>query len=182
MKELILRAKSGDEGAFNELMLRYEKRVYRTAYQMVGDHEDARDITQEAFIKVFKYLGGFQAERRFESWLFRLTVNAAYSFLAKRSPGTVESIEEKEYVDQSPGVEEQVGARELHRHLLTLLDKLSPRERAVFVLRDIQEFSTKEVAKILEITQVTVRRHSNLARARLKSELLEENLKNREKH
>jgi RNA polymerase sigma-70 factor (ECF subfamily) len=171
--ELIQAAARGDRRAFDELVERKRERVVRTAYQITGDLEDAKDVAQGVFLRLWKNLRSFEAERRFDTWLYRITVNAAIDVLRERGPrGSIQPLPELpslDVADPSPGADEILSLGQLQRAFLRLAAGLAPQQRAVFVLREIEGLSTLEIARTLEVTESTVRNHLLQARRALRA-------------
>ncbi|MCX5771684.1 MAG: sigma-70 family RNA polymerase sigma factor [Candidatus Hydrogenedentes bacterium] len=162
--ELIARATAGDRPAFELLVRRTQSLVLRTALHLLGNREDARDATQDVFIRMYNYLPGFNPERPIEPWLYKITLNVCRDMLRKRARWHAGSAAETRPVAVFPRPE----ARERHELLIRALDTLSERERAAIVLRDFEGVSTEETAQILNIRQVTVRTLISRARIKLK--------------
>ncbi|HXT86094.1 MAG TPA: sigma-70 family RNA polymerase sigma factor [Verrucomicrobiae bacterium] len=172
---LVAAAKAGDISAFETLVSRYERKIYRLAQHITQNNEDAEDVSQEAFLKAFEHLGEFQGNSRFYTWLVRIAVNQALMKLRKRRNKDVsldEDIETeenfipREIEDWGPSPEEQYTQEELARILSQVIGELDPSFRLVFQLRDIDELSTEETAEALGISVPAVK--SRLLRARLK--------------
>jgi RNA polymerase sigma-70 factor (ECF subfamily) len=159
---LVLRAREGEEGAFQEILARFEGRALAIAHQMGASRADAEDIAQEAFIKLFRHMGSYRGGRRFTSWFYRIVVNAARDHLRRKGPVT----EDLEAASAEPASAEESGV-EGYEQVRQALLQLSPREREVVVLRDLQGLTTWEVARALGLNPVTVRRHAMRARRRL---------------
>jgi len=173
--DLIREAARGDAGAFEELVLRKRERVVRTAYQITGDLEDARDVSQWVFIRLWKVLGRFDPGRRFDTWLYRITVNAAIDLLREKGPrGTLQPLPEDPSAlpaDGAPSAEHALDLKELQRAFLRLASRLAPKQRAAFVLREIEGLPTEEVARALDVRESTVRNHLLQARRVLREGL-----------
>ena len=169
LKDLLKRISNGDESAFEELVNKTEKSVFSVAYNMLGSKQDALDVCQEVYIKLFKYLGSYKIDKQFNIWLYKITVNCCYSFIKNKGQefSSLEDLKE-EFIFNSPSMDEELSNKQLLTKALNFLKLLTPNERAVFILRDVNNLSTKEIAKILSCTQITVRRHSNNARKKLK--------------
>ena len=171
-KELIRAAGRGDEGAFEELVRAYEKRVYHLALRMCGNEEDAYEVAQEAFLGAWKGLRFFRGESSFSTWLYRLTSNAAIDFLRRqrRQGADGPSLDDEdsfvEVADPSPSPHQQAETLELRQALVQGLDTLSPEHRQVLLLRELQGLSYEEIAACLELDLGTVK--SRIARAREK--------------
>ncbi len=173
--ELIREAARGDAGAFEELVLLKRERVVRTAYQITGDLEDARDVAQWVFVRLWKVLRRFDPGRRFDTWLYRITVNAAIDLLREKGPrGALQPLPEDASAlaaDRAPSAERAVDLKELQRAFLRLASRLAPKQRAAFVLREIEGLSTEEVARALDVRESTVRNHLLQARRLLRDGL-----------
>lgn len=151
--------------AFSLLVRRHEADVLRLARRLCRNSADAHDVAQDAFLRAYRSLSSFQPERSFRSWLLKIAVNAArdHHGRAQRSRLVpVEVLVEPE--DPSEGAE-AADRRILLAQIEALLDRLHPREREVFVLRDLEGLDVDEIAEALNLAPPTVRRH--LARARL---------------
>ena len=174
---LVVRAKTGDPSAFDDLMRLYERRIIAIGVQMGLSADDSMDACQDAFIKVFRYIGRFHTGESFYKWLYRIAVNAIYDHLRRcRRPGVV-SIEEIDsgqvsaMRDGSTSLGDQVENSDLARKLVAGLGLLTRQERIVFVLRDLQEMDTEAIGRVLRLSQVTVRRHCMSARQKLRNRL-----------
>ena len=172
---LVAAAKSGDVNAFETLVNRYERRIFRLAMNITQNREDAEDVMQEAFLKSYEHLPGFQGNSRFYTWLVRIAVNQALMKLRKRRPGEFsldESIETeddllpREVEDWGPSPEQRFEQTELGTILSTVIAELDPSFRVVFQLRDMEDLSTEETAEVLGLSVPAVK--SRLLRARLK--------------
>jgi len=173
---LVAGAKKGDAEAFAGLMRLYDRRVIAIGVQMGLSHDDALDACQDAFVKVFRYIGRFRSGESFYKWLYRIAINAVYDHLSWSRRNGFISLEEVGPAslagmrgDRTP--ESQAESADLARKLIAGLDCLSRQERIVFVLRDLQEMTTDEIGRILGVSQVTIRRHSMSARQKLRDRL-----------
>ncbi len=172
---LVAAAKAGDISAFEALVSRYERKIYRLAQHITQNNEDAEDVSQEAFLKAFEHLGEFQGNSRFYTWLVRIAVNQALMKLRKRRTKEVSLDDDLETEDNSiprevedwgPSPEDRYSQEEMARILSQVIGELDPPFRLVFQLRDIDELSTEETAEALGISVPAVK--SRLLRARLK--------------
>ena len=173
---LVARACAGDALAFERIMLATEQRVVSIAWRMLGNRDDARDAAQEVYLRVFKYLGRFRAGEDFRGWLYRITINVCHDFARKRRVSAVTHFEEIEFGQERAVLE--TGGKDpetlaLHAQQLALvrraLQSLPVKERAALVLRDLEGFSTEEVARALGSRPVTVRTQVSSARAKIKT-------------
>jgi RNA polymerase sigma-70 factor (ECF subfamily) len=181
---LVSRAALGDSHAFDTITIRYQARVYRLACRLVG-RDDALDVMQEAFLSVYRNLASFRHESRFGTWLYRIVANAALMHRRARARRPVESLEAFLPEFDATGshrhapVELQVAARAdelLDRRLLAekaaaALDRLPDLYRTAFVLRDLEELTTAEVADVLGVEPGTVRQRVHRARLMLRGYL-----------
>ena len=172
---LVQAAKAGDVGAFEELVRRYDRNVFRIAQHITQNREDAEDVVQDAFLKAYSNLAQFQGQSKFYTWLVRIAVNEALMKLRKRRPERMVSLDEdvkteedsvpREVADWSPNPEQQYTQAELKDILGKTIQGLPPSFRTVFVLRDVEGLSTEETADALELSVPAVK--SRLLRARL---------------
>ena len=172
---LVAAAKGGDLHAFETLVHRYEGRIYRLTYNISQNREDAEDSTQDAFLKAYQHLADFQGDSRFYTWLVRIAVNETLMKLRRRRPGEIsldESIQTdedmvpREIEDWGPKPDQRFEQAELQSILARSIAQLEPPYRIVFQLRDIEELSTEETARLLGLSIPAVK--SRLLRARLK--------------
>ena len=173
--ELVAAAKAGDPAGFNELVKRYERKIFRLAQNITQNREDAEDVMQEAFLKAYTHLANFQGDSRFYTWLVRIAVNEALMKLRKRR-GKEVSLDEpieteddfmpREIADWGPSPHQRYEQNQLNSILSEAIEKLEPDFRVVFVLRDVEELSTEETAKLLGLSVPAVK--SRLLRARLR--------------
>jgi len=181
--ELVERVKQGQTEAYGELVRRYQDRVFNACWRICGHLEDARDLTQEAFLKAFEGLGNFRQQSGFYTWIFRVAVNLSLSHrrnlhrrrtvsLDAASAGTLaEELVKRESPRAAVRDESDddptrgLGEAELHAAVAGALQTLDDDHRAVIVLRDIEGFDYQEIATILQIPPGTVK--SRLFRARI---------------
>ena len=172
---LVRAAKGGDDGAFNQLVERYDRNVFRIAQHITQNREDAEDVVQDAFLKAFTNLHQFQEQSKFYTWLVRIAVNEALMKLRRRRPERTVSLDAdiqtgedsvpREVADWSPNPEQNYNQAELREILSKTIQGLPPGFRTVFVLRDVEGLSTEETAAALELSVPAVK--SRLLRARL---------------
>lgn len=174
---LLARLKAGERAAFEELVERYQSLVYELSYRLLGDAEDARDATQETFMKVYRYVGGFRGDSGLKTWLYRIAVNQASNqrrWWRRRRRGDTVSLDATRDGTQDP-LSERLAAhgatpeqaaldRERERRLFAALESVKQDFRVAVVLRDIQDLSYEEIAETLDISIGTVK--SRIARGR----------------
>ena len=180
-REIIERVLGGDNNAFSLLVEKYQTKVYNLALRMCGNEEDAFDLSQEAFVRAWRGLSGFQFESAFSTWLFRLTSNICLDFLRakKRRPTvsmTMSGDDEETQIDlPDPGKnpEEAAIAAEDRRLLMDALNSLPADQRQIITLRAINDLSYTEIAKILNLQEGTVKSRLSRARTALRKKLLQ---------
>src|SRR5499427_5677587 len=185
---LVQAAKQGDVGAFEQLVKRYDRNIFRIAQHITQNREDAEDVVQDAFLKAYENLDQFQGNSKFYTWLVRIAVNESLMKLRRRRPERMVSLDEevkteddslpREVADWSPNPEQQYSQAELRDILSKTVQGLPPSFRTVFVLRDVEGLSTEETAEALDLSIPAVK--SRLLRARLQlRERLSKYFKNR---
>ncbi|MDF3000612.1 MAG: sigma-70 family polymerase sigma factor [Bacillota bacterium] len=184
-KQLIQKAKMGDEKSFESLILGCQSKAYNLAIRYLKNEEDAMDALQESFIKIFRHLNSFKEDSRFDTWVYRIVVNTCNDILRKNSSRkTTDSIfrteDDKETVleipDSSGAPEEVYDKKEKSEHIMSCMDKLSQDQREIIILRDIQGFSYDEISEILKCSVGTVKSRINRSRLKLREILMEQNL------
>ena len=161
--DLVRGAQRGEEAAYAELVRRHEERAVRVALSMVANREDARDLAQEGFLRVFRNIERFDFKHEFTTWLYRIVTNLAIDHLRKRRPAmsTASADEEEADLDLVDPSEEQPSA-EMERQepadrVRACIDRLAPHFRTVMILRELEGLPCTEIAKIVGATHVTVR-------------------------
>ena len=172
---LVHAAKAGDVSAFESLVKKYDRNVFRIANHITHNREDAEDVVQDAVLKAYENLEQFQGQSKFYTWLVRIAVNEALMKLRKRRPERTVSLDEdvkteedslpREVADWSPNPEQQYSQAELKDILTRTIQGLPQGFRTVFVLRDVEGLSTEETAEALDLSIPAVK--SRLLRARL---------------
>ena len=180
--KLVEASKAGDVTAFERLVSRYDRRLFRIAYSIVHNVEDANDMVQESLIKVFQNIGQFQSQSKFSTWLHRIVVNQCLMEIRKQGrkaapmDSCVEFVEDDDHLpidfsDWRPNPEEQCKESELRALLTRLLQELRPALRVVFIMHDIEGHPMKEVAEALELTVAAAKTRSLRARLYLRERL-----------
>jgi RNA polymerase sigma-70 factor (ECF subfamily) len=171
-QRLVVAARDGDERALEQLLRRHEAPVLRLVRLLGVSPADREDVGQEIFVRVFRHLDGFKLGRSFRGWLYRITVNAVHDHRHRMTRRASRESPWNERMEDTPdaadGPPELVEAQESRRMLEEALDGLSARERAVFVLVEMQGLERRAAARALGITAITVRRHLSRARASLR--------------
>jgi RNA polymerase sigma-70 factor (ECF subfamily) len=179
--ELVRRSRRGDLQAYDELVRRYQERIYATIYHMTSNHEDANDLAQDSFIKAFQALKSFKGGSSFYTWLYRIAVNKTINFLKQRKNRTHMSLNDLDFnAEHDPDLmalisdntpRRAAGLTELQEKLNAALLKLSEPHRLVVVLHDVQGQSHEEIAKVMDCNIGTVRSRLFYARQQLQSYL-----------
>ncbi len=183
-RALILQARAGDQRAFRELVRRYQQKVYGIAFGMLRNADDAMDVTQEAFIKVHRYLDNFKGTSSFYTWVYRITVNLSIDHMRKHKKAQVLDFDEAiahdedtpdEIVPSTTGMNpaRNLDRQEMRQMIDTALDTLSPAHRAVILMREVQGLSYKEIAEVTEISIGTVMSRLFHARRRMQVAITE---------
>lgn len=178
-KRLVTLCKQGNLTAYDELMQRYEKKVYALCFRMAGNPDDAADLAQEAFLKAFRALPSFKGESQFSTWLYRIVANTCLDERRKMAnrPALVSLDKPLDtgkgklaltLPDNTPDPLTTALAGELHEEIGRLLEKLPQEQRIVLVMRDLEEYSYEEIAQILGLSMGTVKSRINRARSRLR--------------
>src|SRR6266850_3548293 len=179
LRLLIKRAVSGDTVAFEQIMIHSQQKVMALSWRMLGNEADARDASQEVFLRVYKYLGSFKQDQDFFAWLYQITINVCRDIARKRQhdaarftsfassdigddQGAFEVSSENETAEEALIAAQQRGL------LAVAMATLPEKERAAILLRDIEGFSTEEVAHILKSSSTTVRSQISSARRKIK--------------
>jgi len=180
--EWVQRSQDGDQEAFSELVRKYQKRVYYLAYGMLGDREDALDIAQEAFLKAFRSLKGFQGGGGFYTWLYRIAYNLSIDFMRKEwrkknleYRDNQDLTEEEDPVIRVPSSShpgQEMAQKELNRVIMDAIQSLPEEHRSVILLREMEGLSYEDIAKTLRIRKGTVMSRLHYARQELQKNLM----------
>jgi len=172
---LVERVRKGDISAYDELVRKYDRQVFRIAQHITQNREDAEDVMQDAFLKAYEKLDQFQGNSKFYTWLVRIAVNESLMRLRRRRTGKMVSMDEeittdegsvpRDFADWAPDPEQNYSQAELAEILRKTIQGLPPGFRIVFVLRDVEGLSTEETAETLGLSVPAVK--SRLLRARL---------------
>ena len=181
---LDLIAESGDEDALTEILRRYRERIYRTALKVTNDHNDAEDVVQEVSLTIYRKAHTFRTESKFSTWLYRLVTNEAISKLRKNKRARTVSLDdymprfdddghhaERPVVDWSQEVERKVADKEIQAIIEKAMQELSPIDRTVVVLSEIEELTNPEIGKVLGLSVLAVKGRLHRARLYLRSKL-----------
>jgi len=178
---LVDRICQGDVSAFQTLVEKYKRKVYYLAYDMVGDHQEAEDVSQEVFIKVYRALKGFRRDAKMSSWIYQITVNSAIDLLRRRKAKPSVNLEDFDHIgfQENPAgtgsavmdPEASAVASLFQSRIQQALGRITARERVVFVMRHYNDFQIDEIADVLEVSAGTVKSLLFRALQKLRREL-----------
>jgi RNA polymerase sigma-70 factor (ECF subfamily) len=173
--DLVQASKNGDVAAFEQLVKRYDRKLFRIAHSVTHNRENSQDVVQETFLKAYQHLAEFRGDSQFSTWLIRITLNQSLMKLRKQRAIREVSLDEDfqadgdrlpmEVVDWAPNAEELYSVSELRNILIKNIEELQPILRTVFVLQDLEGLSTDQTAEVLNLSRSAVK--SRLWRARL---------------
>jgi len=172
--DYVRRLQRGETEAFEMLVRRHEKAIFNLVYRMLGDYDEAAEVSQEVFLSAYRAIGQFRGDANFSTWLYRIALNHTSTrrkTLIRRQQRNV-AIEDTEPVrDLQPGPAETMEKKEIRERVQRALNSLEPDDATVILLRDLQDIPYEEVARLLEIPVGTVKSRLHRARQALKSQL-----------
>lgn len=182
--DLVRRCKEGDREAFDQLVRQCQARIFNTAYRLLGDYEDARDATQDAFIRAYRAIKKFKGNASFYTWLYRIVINLCYKRLRskhyrqrRRTVSLDEPILTKEgqvlrsIASHTISPREAMERKEIQEAIQSAINSLKRGHRTVIILRDIEDLSYREIAQILRCSIGTVKSRLHRARSLLRERL-----------
>jgi RNA polymerase sigma-70 factor (ECF subfamily) len=180
-EQLVALARTGDHKAFEELVERHKQKAYRIAFDFARDREEAKDLSQEAFLRAYTHLGKFDGRSAFYTWFYRILVNVCLDYkrrkqrtMAEEFNETIENQVETSHASQKPASPDQhVLARQLSRKVGAALEALPPKQRMAFILKNHQGLSIKEIAETMQTAEGTVKVHLHRAVTALRQTLAE---------
>ena len=180
---LIIAAQNGDKASFERLIYCYDKKVLAIAYSYINNREDAKDIYQEVFIRVFKSIEKFRFKSEFSTWIYRITANVCLTYRARRKKYSYASLDEyvededggeKPFSENIPGdlnTDQDILNSDIKSNIDAGLNKLSPQQKLVFTLKHFQELKLKEIAAIMNCTEGTIKNYLFMATQRMREHL-----------
>lgn len=181
-KLLLERSKAGDVEAFEKLIEIYQKKIFNLAYRIVGNFDDAGDLTQEALIRIFKSIANFKEQSSFSTWVYRITTNVCLDEIRKKKNRRMLSLDEEIHVEDGemkrqimsddPLPDEVAEREELRSIVSSAIDSLPEEQRIMITLRDIQGLSYDEIAEVLNCPAGTVKSRINRSRQALRNVLM----------
>ena len=164
----------GETDAFEILVRRHEKTIFNLVYRMLGDYDDAAEVSQEVFLSAYRAIGQFRGDANFSTWLYRIALNHATTrrrSISSRHQKTVPIDDMEPLSDPELGPAETLERKEIRERVQLALNKLEPDDATMILLRDLQDISYDEVARVLEIPVGTVKSRLHRARQALKTQL-----------
>jgi RNA polymerase sigma-70 factor (ECF subfamily) len=163
-EELVARSKTGDIDSFNQLVRRWERPIFALAYRTLGREEDARDVTQETFLRAFRALAGFKGDAKFSSWLYRIALNLCRDWMRRERRAPVvempEGVElEQVAADRGPAetVEDLAARAELSREVAKAMERLPAEQRQAIILKEYHGLTFQEIADLMKCPLSTVK-------------------------
>jgi RNA polymerase sigma-70 factor, ECF subfamily len=175
LKELIERAKMGNINAFESIVKLYQQYAYAVAFKILCDAENSKDVVQESFVRIWKHLTNYNPNVKFSTWMYKIVVNLCYDKLrfAKRQNKIIEStIDDMDLLTNNDNPETKYSDKEIAMLIIKISGDLSEKQRIVFVLRDLEEFSVNEVAEITGMPESSVKTNLVYARRKIKEKLI----------
>ena len=180
-EQLVALARTGDHKAFEELVERHKQKAYRIAFDFARDREEAKDLSQEAFLRAYTHLGKFDGRSAFYTWFYRILVNVCLDYkrrkqrtMAEEFNETIENRVEASHAAQKPASPDQhVLAGQLSRKVGAALEALPTKQRTAFILKNHQGLSIKEIAETMQTAEGTVKVHLHRAVTALRQTLAE---------
>jgi RNA polymerase sigma-70 factor (ECF subfamily) len=180
-EQLVALARNGNHKAFEELVERHKQKAYRIAFDFSRDREEAKDLSQEAFLRAYTHLGNFDGRSAFYTWFYRILVNICLDYKRRKQRTSTEEFNENvenqleaTHVPQRPPAPDQmVLAGQLSRKVSDALEALPPKQRTAFILKNNQGLSIKEIAEMMQTAEGTVKVHLHRAVTALRHSLAE---------
>jgi len=163
---LAARFRTGDRAAFDEIVRLHRQMIYRVVYRLLGNHHDADEAAQQAFIRAWKSRHGFRGDSALRTWLTRIALNAAKSLHSGRRP--MEELMENHRESPAEPVDETIRRQQLRARVQRLVGELPPRQREVVALKVLSEMTYKEVADVMGLSEGTIKAHLHQAVANLR--------------
>jgi RNA polymerase sigma-70 factor, ECF subfamily len=177
-QDLIRKSQAGDEDAFAELIRRYRRKIFQLCYQIIGDREQAEDVTQETFIHAFQHLHTFKMQARFYTWIYRIAINLSINTIRKQQRGRAKaSLTDyayqteagQSYLERKQQNLEPFELKEIHEIIERGIKSLSPEHRQVLTMFDLDGMTHEEISRQLHLKSGTVRSRLHYARKKMKA-------------
>lgn len=182
-EDLVAAFQSGDIAAFDELVQRWDRRIHGVVYRLIGNHDEARDLSQEAFLKAYRALGSFKKESRFSSWLYQIAINATRDRLRRRRRRTDLSLDDLEDKAESalrdvrPSALDRIESDDLSRAIAGAMAALPEEQREVVILKEYEGLTFPEIAQTLDLPLSTVKTRLYRGLAQLRTRLEREGIR-----
>ena len=180
-EELVARSKTGDTESFNQLVRRWERPIFALAYRTLGREEDARDVTQETFLRAFRALGGFKGDAKFSSWLYRIALNLCHDWMRRHrrspivaAPDGVEVEQLQDAREPAESIEDLAARSELSRVVAKAMERLPAEQRQAIILKEYHGLTFQEIADLMKCPLSTVKTRVYQGLSTLRSQLGEE--------
>jgi RNA polymerase sigma-70 factor (ECF subfamily) len=175
--KLIEEVLQGNDFSFELLLQPYRQGFLTMAYRVTGNVEEAREVCQDAFLKIFRYLRSYKKGRSFKTWAYKIVMNTSFDFLReKKKFEKVIEMQKKSFVFENSDAEKRILNREIREKIQNVLHVLTPKEKAVFLLRDGEGLSVWEASKVLGCSQISIRTHLSRARQKIRDHFEKKNL------
>jgi RNA polymerase sigma-70 factor (ECF subfamily) len=168
-QQLILQVKEGRSGAFRLLVEQYMKQAYNIAFGFVNSHDDAEDVAQEAFVRIYQSIASFRGDAEFSTWLYRIVMNLSLNKIRQRKSRVKREVEMNDAILSSAAHHETSRDAEMHEHIERALHELPTLQRATVILRHVNGLSTRQVSTILQCSEGTVKTHLHRGLKKMKT-------------
>src|SRR5215203_3991238 len=186
-EELVARSKTGDAESFNQLVKRWERPIFALAYRTLGREEDARDVTQETFLRAFRALAGFKGDAKFSSWLYRIALNLCRDWMRKERRAPLAEVPEGVAIEDlasergpTETVEDLAARAELGREVAKAMTHLPPEQRQAIILKEYHGLTFQEIADLMRCSLSTVKTRVYQGLSTLRNQLGEQMTPRRE--
>lgn len=171
--KLIREAQRGDLNAFETVLKNYQYYAYTVAFRVLTNDDDAKDVVQECFIRIWKNLGGYNAKVKFTTWMYKIVINLCYDKLRRRKTEYERNeVLDEQFIGSDDNPEQLLSNKEQAEIIKHISDGLPEKQRMVFVLRDLEELTTDEVSQIMEMSVESVKANLSIARKTIRAKLI----------
>ncbi|CAM4004384.1 RNA polymerase sigma factor SigW [Alkalicoccus chagannorensis] len=180
VKKIVREVKKGNQEAFSELVELYKDKVYHVSYRMIGNTHEAQDIAQEAFLRAYMNIESYDEERKFSTWIYRITTNLTIDRIRKKKPdfhledrvsGTENLDYHSQFADDVELPEDQIVKLEMQQWIQEEIMRLPPKYRSAVILKYLEDLSIKEISEILHLPEATVKTRIHRGREALRKRL-----------
>ncbi len=171
-EELVEKIKDGNIAAFEEIIIRYKAKIYKIIFSIIKDPQDAEDLVQEVFIKVYSSIRKFRGRSRFYTWLYRITVNVALNYLRKNKKN-LEFIDDIGFSLKEKEIEEHIWTQEVIKEIFSLANTLPKKEKLIFILKFQNGLSNKEISEVVGLSRDSVKANLYHALKKMRKFLME---------